>query len=294
MTLRTATATLALVFLLPLTGCDETGADTTDEALVIADAQAAREARNYPAAKALLEKALDRNPTSAPVRAELATTVLASRNLNLLDLDRIAQFIANGVGGLNAATEAPAAGRGMACRYATQDGARAFDPTEIADFPDVAASRAAIDSVMALVTPILPASLRSFDTCTTIGADGRLVYDRAAATAELRSKGLSDAQIGQLLAANALARFFDAYLYVTTDVPQQTTWYRLADGSIGVCAEDESKLREQTEDSIETLGTAVLSLDVRTQSFGGSSELIDLALDALADIRSAFGDVCGG
>ena len=294
MTLRTATATLALAFLLPLAGCDETGANTTDEALVIADAQVASQRGDYAAAKRLLEGALDRNPTSAPVRAELATAVLASRHLNLLDLDRIAQFIANGVGGISTAAEAPAASRGAACPYATQAGARPFDPTEIADFPDVADSRAAIDSVRALVDPILPASLRSFDTCTTVGADGRLAYDRAAATAELRATGLSDAQIGQLLAANSLSRFLDAYLYVTTDVPQQTTWYRLADGSIGVCAEDEAALRRQTEDSIETLGTAVLSLDVRTRSFGGSSELIDLALDALADIRDAFGDVCQG
>lgn len=292
MMLRTATAALALAFLFPLAGCDETGADTTDEVLVISDAQTASGRGDYATAKILLERALERNPTSAPVRTELATTVLASRHLNLLDLDRIAQFVANGVGGLNPA--APAAGRGASCRYATQAGARPFDPTGIADFPDVAASRAAIDSVMALVDPILPASLRSFDACTTIGPDGRLVYDRAAAAAELRARGLSDVQASQLLAANALARFFDAYLYVATAVPQQTTWYRLADGSIGVCADDEAALRAQTEDAVETLGTAALSLDIRARSFGGSSNLIDVALDALGDVRNAFGNVCQG
>ena len=264
---------------------------------MIVDAQSARSRQDYGSAVTLLRGALDRNPSSAPVRTELATTVLAARGLNLLDLDRVARFIVDGTDERRAPAE-PVAGRGAGsgavCRYATEPGAEAFDPTALDDFPDLEASRAAIDSVLTLVEPILPAALKLFDTCTTIGPDGRLVYDEAAAAAELRASGLSDVQIGQLLASNALARFLDAYLFVTTDVPQQTTWYRLQDGSIGICAEDDGALRDQTEASVERLGTAVLALDTRSRSFGGASELIDLALDAFADVREAFGDVCAG
>ncbi len=293
MTLRTAFAALALALVLPLSACDETGNTSPDDvAATISDAQIARQNGDYVTSVRLLEGALTANPQSAPVRTELAVTILARENLNLLDLDRIAQFIANGVGGL-ATGDAPAA-RGGTCRYAADPTATPFDPTSVAGFPAITASRAEIDRVIALLEPVLPAALRGFDVCTQIGADGALVYDRTAATAQLRAAGLSDAQISQMLATNALARFMRAYLVVTTDVPQQTSWYRLADGSIGVCAADEDALITQTRPAVETLGTALLSLDTRARSFGGASDIVDLATDAFSDIRDALGDYCAG
>lgn len=300
MTLRTVFAALAVALVLPLAGCDETSQNLglADEALVIADAQIARQNGDYHQATVLLEGALDRNPTSAPVRVELATTVLASRDLNLLDLDRIAQFLVNGTGGITAGRDA--ARSGAACPYATDGTSRQFDPTtDTPDFPAVKASRGAIDSVLTLVEPILPASLKTFDINTSVGPDGQLTYDQPAAAAALRAyrgsdgQALTEVQISQLLAANALARFFDAYL-VVTDVEQKPTWWRLQGNKIGVCADNMNALQTQTEPSIKKLGTAVLALDVRTRSFGGSAELVQIALDAFKDIRDAFQNPSNG
>ncbi|HEX9950476.1 MAG TPA: hypothetical protein VGB53_01805 [Rubricoccaceae bacterium] len=290
MTLRTAFAALALVLILPLAGCDETGV-STDEASVIGDAQVARQNGDFETAVRLLETALAANPQSAPVRTELGVTILAREDLNLLDLDRISQFIVDGAAGATVAANAPAA-RGGTCRFASDPTAVPFDPTAVEGFPEIEASQSAIDSVLAIITPVLPAALRSFDPCTTIAPDGSLVYDRVAVAAQLRASGLTDAQISQLLATNALARFLSAYLFVTTEVPQQTSWYRLADGSIGVCATDEDALLTQTRGAVSTLGTALTSLDTRARSFGGASDIVDLATDAFADIREALGEYC--
>ncbi len=293
MTFRLAFATLTLALVLPLSACDESGSASLNEAATISDAQVARQNGDFSTSVRLLEGALTANPESAPVRTELAVTILAREDLNLLDLDRIAQFIADGVGGL-ATGDAPVARGASTCRYATDATARRFDPTAVAGFPTITASRAEIDRVIALLEPVLPAALRSFNACVAIGPGGELVYDRAAATAQLRASGLSNAQISQLLATNALARFMRAYLFVTTDVPQQTSWYRLADGSIGVCADNSDALVAQTRPAVETLGTALLSLDTRARSFGGASDIVTRATDAFADIRDGLGQYCAG
>lgn len=291
MSFRFATAALALVFLLPLTGCDESGL-AIDEASVVSDAMIARQNGDYTTAVSLLNDALDRNPSSQRVRTELALTIMEREDLNLLDLDRISQFIIDGTGAVTRPAAQTVSRGGSTCSFADDPGATEFDPTSLEGFPEIQASQSAIDSVLAIITPVLPQSLRSFDACTTIGADGQLVYDQAGAAAELRATGMADAQISQLLATNALARFLDSYLFVTTEVPQQTTWFRLSDGSIGVCAEDQDALLTQTEEATETLGTALLSLDTRARSFGGATDLVDLAIDAFRDIREALGEYC--
>jgi hypothetical protein len=289
MTIRTLSATLLVAALLPLAGCDESGL-ATDEASVIGDAQVARQNGDYGTAVELLEEALERNPSSVPVRSELGATLLEREDLNLLDLDRISQFVVDGSSRSTVTTAS--AGRGGTCVFANDPTATPFDPTGVEGFPDIMASQSAIDSVLALIEPVLPAALRTFSPCTTIGADGQLVYDQTGAVAQLRATGMTDAQISQLLATNALARFLDAYLFVTTEVPQETSWYRLADGSVGVCATDEDALVEQTEEAISTLGTALLSLDTRARAFGGTTDIVDLAVDAFDDIREALGDYC--
>lgn len=291
MSFRFASAALALAFLLPLTGCDESGL-AIDEASVVSDAMIARQNGDYATAVNLLNGALDRNPSSRTVRAELAATLMEREDLNLLDLDRISQFITDGTQSVTRAASQQASRGGSTCSFANDPGATEFDPTSLEGFPEIEASQPAIDSVLALIEPVLPQSLRSFSACTTIDADGQLVYDQAGAAAELRDSGMTDTQISQLLATNALARFLDSYLFVTTEVPQQTTWFRLSDGSIGVCAEDQDALLTQTEEATETLGTALLSLDTRARSFGGATDLVDLAIDAFGDIREALGEFC--
>ncbi len=286
MTLRLAFATLAVALILPLTGCDETSGTTTDAATVIADAQIARQNGDFDRAEELLRGALEQDAASAPIRSELAATLMARQGLNLLDLDRIAQFVIDGTSG---ATAPAAAGRGT-CTFSGTG--TPFDPTTVAGFPQITASRAQIEEAIALTAPLLPAGLTSFDACTAIAADGSLVYDRAGATTQLRASGLTDAQISQLLANNALARFLSAYLTVSTGLSQQTTWYRLPDGSVGICADDTDALAEQTRPAVERLGTAVLSLDTRARSFGGATDLVDAATDAFADIREGIAGFC--
>ena len=92
-----------------------------------------------------------------------------------------------------------------------------------------------------------------------------------------------------------LARFLDAYLFVTEDVTTQTTWYRLADGSIGVCADDEEALETQARDAVDDIGQSLLSLDLRSRTFApgsSSSEIVTLAVDAFEEIRDAVGIGC--
>jgi hypothetical protein len=106
---------------------------------------------------------------------------------------------------------------------------------------------------------------------------------------------MSDQRAGSVLAVHALARFLKAYLFVTTEVSQQTTWYRLGNGRIGVCVENEDTLRTEAEGAVEDLGMSLLSLDLRARSFVGGANarsLVDSALDAFSEISDAVADFC--
>lgn len=287
MTLRLALATLAVALMLPLSGCDETSSTSSDVADTIGDAQIARQNGDFDRAESLLRGALAQDGASAPVRAELAATLLARQGLNLLDLDRIAQFV---IDGTNAAAATPAGRASGTCAFAATG--TPFDPTSVAGFPQITASRAQIEEAIALTAPLLPAGLTTFDACTAIAPDGTLRYDRVAAATRLRASGMTDTQISKLLADNALARFLSAYLTVSTGLGQQTTWYRLPDGSVGICADDADALVGQTRPAVARLGTAVLSLDTRARSFGGATDLVDAARDAFADIREGVAGFC--
>ena len=283
---------LAALLVLPLAACDETGGSTsTDVDLAVSDAVTARQSGDYQQAVVILEQALEANPQSAPVRVELAATVMERDGIDLLDLDRIASFVTTGASTAQAATRSTAR---SACAYAADPGAVEFDPRDAADLPDIRAKRSTIKKTLALLDEILPVALTSFDVCTTV-QDGELVYDQASAAAHFRGKGLSNDQIARLLAVNALARFLDAYLFVTEDVTAQTTWYRLSDGSIGVCADDEKALEEQARDAVDSLGESLLSLDLRSQTFApgsASAEIVTLAVDAFEKISDAVGEYC--
>ncbi|GAB5535436.1 MAG: hypothetical protein Rubg2KO_16850 [Rubricoccaceae bacterium] len=284
---------LAALLVLPLSACDETGgATSTNVDIAVTDAVTARQSGNYDQAVTILEAALQANPQSAPVRVELAATVMERDGIDLLDLDRIASFVADGATTTQAATRSVSR---SACTYAADPSAVEFDPAGAAGLPDIKAKRATIKETLALLDEILPEALTGFDLCTTI-VDGELVYDHAAAAAHLRGQDLKDHQIASLLTVNALARFLDAYLFVTEDVTTQTTWYRLADGSIGVCADDEDALEAQARDAVDDIGQSLLSLDLRSRTFApgsSSSEIVTLAVDAFEEIRDAVGEYCG-
>lgn len=283
---------LAALLLLPLAACDETGGFAEDVNVAVDDAVIARQSGNYTLAVSILRDALQRAPENAEVRVELATTILERDGVNLLDIDRISQFLTTGASGGTARPTDP--GARAACAYASDPTAEAFDPTDLVGFDDLMEHAASIEETLDLLAPVMPAALQTLDVCTSI-VDGELVYDRAGAIADLRSQGLSDAQIGQALAVNALAKFVDAYLFVTTELPEQTTWYRLADGSIAICVDDPEALQAQAEVAVAHIGEAVLSLDARAAHLGASSaatEIVDLALDAYEDVRDALGFYC--
>ena len=282
---------LAALVLLPLSACDETGgAVSSDVEVAVDDAVVARQSGDYDQAVAILEATLKTNPTSAPVRVELAATVMERDGIDLLDLDQIASFVTEEAGAQTAARSAARS----ACAFEADPGAVAFDPADAVNLPEILAKRGTIRRSLELLDEVLPAALTGFDICTSV-VDGELVYDRAAAAEALRAQDLSDDQIGRLLAVNALGRFLDAYLFVTEDVTAQTTWYRLSDGSIGVCADDPEALEDQAREAVDGIGQSILSLDLRAGAFArssASSEIVTLAVDAFGEIRDAVGDYC--
>lgn len=290
---RPARALLLAALLLPLAACDETGGLGADVDTALQDARIARQNGDYAAAIAILEDAHENEPDHAGVRVELASTLLERDGINLLDVDRISRYVVEG------ANEAPRTASASAprggCALASDPTATPFDPTDIAGFSDLVSHAATLRRSLALLDTVMPEALTSFNVCTSV-VDGELVYDRAGAIAELRGRlGGNDALVARALAVHALARLIDAYLFVSTEVPQQTTWYRLADGSIAVCAADEEALLEQVEGAVGHLGEAVLALDARAALLGGgpvAADLVDLALDAFVEIRDAVGDYC--
>lgn len=297
--LRTlAVASLAL--LLPLSGCDETG-DLTGGSVdqQVDNARAARQSGDFDTAVQILEAAYAANPDNAPVRAEYSVTLLERDGINLLDLDRAATFITSvSGGGVKAPTDLPAAARST-CTFSNDPSATEFSLSSYAGFPELQANRETIRTVLALLDPIIPESIQNFDLCTSIvdGPDGPVLsYSAQAALAEMRALGLDDAQISAVLASNALSRFLNAYLFLTLDLPQQTTWYRTNNGSsIGVCADDPDALLDQAEQAVADLGEAALSIDLRAATYGSSStsqEIVELVIDGYTEIRDGIGDYC--
>ena len=87
---------LAALCLLPLSACDEVGPNLTFEEgvdVAIDDAVLARESGDYAQAVSLLSQALEAEPTNAVVRVELATTLLQRDGIDLVDLDRVGQYL---------------------------------------------------------------------------------------------------------------------------------------------------------------------------------------------------------
>lgn len=290
---RPLSALLLALLLLPLAACDETGGMSTDADVAVQDAVIARQSGDYEQAVTILEAAYERDTTNAEVRVELATTLLERDGINLLDIDRIAQFISDGVGASARAASAPTARRGAACVYAADPGAQTFELTEVEGFADLVGEAASIDRANVLLSAVIPEQIAEFDLCSNV-IDGQLSYDRDGALAALYAEGLSEAQVRQVLAVNALARIIDAYFFVSTEVMAEVTWYRLSDGSIAICADDPEALQDEAEAAVADFGEAVLSLDARASLLGNStaSELVDLAKEAFEELRDAIGDYC--
>ncbi|WP_412061060.1 tetratricopeptide repeat protein [Rubrivirga sp. IMCC45206] len=290
--MRTLTLPLLAVLLLPLSACDEVGPLSIDGGVDVAvdDAVIARDQGNFDDAVALLEGALAQEPANSKVRVELATTLLQRDGIDLLDLDRIGQFLTETATGSGTGRTAARGG----CAFANDPTATVFDPTEVEGFDELLAGAGTLDRAEGLLDGVVPPAVTDFQLCTSV-ADGELVYDQAGAIADLGAEGLTGAQQTQTLAVSALTDFVDAYLYVSEELPPSTVWYRLADGSIALCADDEAELRDAAEAPIQAFGQAVLALDTRAELLGGSSvatEVVEVALDAYTELQESVVGYC--
>ena len=289
---------LLSLLLLPLAACDETGGITDgdggalDVEVSVGDAVVARNQGDFATAVTLLDRALVAEPQNARVRVELATTLLQRDGIDLLDLERVGRFLTETATNARPAG-AQAQGRG-GCAAATDPTAQAFDPTAVEGFDEIRANLETIAQAEETLDPVIPAALQSFDLCTSV-AGGALDYDRDGAVRALRDQGLTDAQVTQALAVYALAQFLDAYVFVTEELPQEVTWYRLADGTVTICATDEDAFEVQAQAAVQDFGKAVLSLDARASLLGADSVaagVVATALQTYEEVRDAIADFC--
>ena len=283
---------LAALALLPLAACDETGGAFADDVeTAVDDAVIARTNGDHDAAAVILRRALDRAPENAEVRVELATTLLDQGGVNLLDLDRIARFVSDQAG---SARRPAARTAGGACRYASDPEATPFGLEDVGGYPELEAEVERIREADETLDPVIPAALQSFDVCSSV-VDGALVYDRDGAIRGLRDQDLSETQVRQALAVNGLTQLVSAYTHLAEVTEGTVTWYRLADGSIDVCADDEDAFEARAEEAADGFGEALLSLDARAFLLGEGSaagDVVALVLDAYDDFEDAIGDHC--
>lgn len=268
--------------------CDNADPSATD---LLTDARLARQSGDLSTAIGLLERALEEDPDYAAVRVELSSVLLERHGLDLLDLDRVATFFL-AEAGASAAAPASTAKGGGSCPYATDPNATAFDPREIEGYAELFENEAVLATIEGLLKgtdpntdlSVIPAELRSLPLCGAV-IDGELQFDRAAALAHLRGLGLTDQEIATALAVNAVTKFFAAYFFITEELPEQTTWYRVEteEGvTIAVCAEDEEALREQGEVAVRDLGESIASLDLRAEVLGGDTPTEEIVGHAVA------------
>lgn len=288
-----------------IAACDNAVPTSSD---LLTDARIARQAGDINGAVALLEEALQAEPQNAAVRVELASALLERDDLDLLDLDRVAAYLID-ASGQGATTPPPASASkgGDVCPYIDDPNATPFDPRDIEGYPELFENEALLQTIEGLLKgtdpdtdlSVIPDELRSLPLCGAV-QDGELQYDRTAALAHLQGLGLTDQEIATALAVNAVTRFFSAYFFITEDIPQQTTWYRVetAEGStIAVCAEDEAALREQGEVAVKDLGEAMTSLDLRATVLGGDTSteaIIDHAVALYEAVEDDLGPYCDG
>ena len=284
-----------------LAACD-VASPTDDAGTLLDDARLARQGGDLSAAVRLLEQALALDPASDAVRVELSSAYLQQEDVDVLDIDRFVRYITGEAEPSAPIAGSPASRLGSACVYEDDPTAAPFDPRGEHDYPEIYAARDVLQDALALLhsppdgeLPVMPASLRAIDLCGAV-VDGTLNYDRETALADLRATGLSDLEIASALAVNGAARFFDGYFFLVEDVPQQTAWYALADGGIGICAADEASLRVQSEQAVADLFEALVSLDLRAELLGGTSASADVLANAIAAYEALsvhLGPTCG-
>ena len=295
-------AAFAIAAVPALTGCDESIPTQPEDLLV--DARIARQAGDINKAVDLLERAHTADRSDAVVRVELASALFTQADLDVTDLDRIASFLldetASGDLGIPGET---ASAKAADCPYETSPGAEPFDPRGLAEYDQYVDRGSVSTRVRELLDPVITEQLRPADflcsgiTETEGGAE--LNYDPEAALAAMRAADsrLTDELIASALAVNAVAEAMDTYVFLTDDLREETAWYRLANGNLGVCpvGVTEAELRDLAEGAIADLGEALLSIDLRSRILGSgevSTELVDIVLDAYSEVRDDLAPYC--
>lgn len=290
-------AALALLAIPTLSGCDE-AAPTSPDDLVI-DARIARQAGDIDEAVDLLERAYVADERDAVVRVELASALFEQVDLDIADLDALANYLLDEAsGGLGIfAPEATAAAKGGSCPYETEPGASPFDPRDLDEYAQYLERASVARRVREILDPVITDELRPDDFLCTGIVDGALSYDADGALAALRAADdrLSDDQIASALGVNAVAEVLDTYLFLSEELREEAAWYRLADGTLGICPVGitEEELRDLAEPSIADLGEALLSIDLRARIIDtASTDLVDAVLDAYEEVRDDLAPYC--
>lgn len=286
-----------------LAACDYGGA-ADDADTLLADARLAREAGDLDQAIALLEQALALEPAHAGVRVELASVYLQRAEIDLLDIDRTMLFLADPAAPTPPPLgDAPPGGRsGATCLLELDPRATPFDLRDAEGYAALLAEEGAVEDALTLLhdtpgeaPPVVPSALRALELCTAV-IDGVLDYDREAALTALRATGLTDTEIATALAINGATRFLDSYFFLTEELTQPVTWYRIEGFGLGACVEDPLALRAETEGALADFFEALTSLDLRAELLGGtaaSREIVEHGLVVYDAIRLYLGPVCG-
>ena len=293
---------LALGLLLALSACDT--AIPTDPATLLTDARIARQSGDIDKAVDYLERAHAATPGDAIVRVELASSLFEQAELDITDLDRIAEYLREGRGAdalVAPAGLAPTAKSGGACPYADDPDATPFDPRDLDEYQQYLDDAEVSERVRELLDPVITDELRPDDALCSGIEGGVLNYDREGALAALRAADpeITDEQIASALAVNALAEAMSTYLFLSEDLADELDWYRLADESLAICPVNvtDEELLALTEEPLAGLGEALFSIDLRAQLLGAneaSTELVDEVLALYEDYREDLAPYCPG
>ncbi|MEL6615095.1 MAG: hypothetical protein AAFQ43_05125 [Bacteroidota bacterium] len=288
-------AALALLAVPTLTGCDEVAPVSADD--LVTDARIARQAGDVDQAVDLLERAFAADAADAVVRVELASALFEQSDLGIADLDALASYLLDEANSGGVAPFTPEASKGGSCPYESEPGAVPFDPRDLDEYGQYLERVSVARRVREILDPVITEELRPDDFLCTGIQDGELNYDPDAALAALRAQDedLSDTQIASALGANAVAEVIDTYVFLSEDLRDDAAWYRLSDGTLGVCPVGitEEDLRARAEPSVADLGEALLSIDLRGRLVETSAtELVDVVIDAYEEVRDDLAPNC--
>lgn len=288
-------AALALVAVPTLTGCDDVAPVSADDLVV--DARIARQAGDIDQAVDLLERALAADAADAVVRVELASALFEQADLGVADLDALATYLLDEANSGGFGSLSPEASKGGSCPYETAPGAAPFDPRDLDEYGQYLERVSVATRVKEILDPVITDELRPDDFLCTGIQDGQLNYDPDAALAALRAadEDLTDTQISSALGANAVAEVLDTYFFLSEDLRDRADWYRLSDGTLGICPVGitEEELRDLAEPSVADLGEALLSIDLRGRLIETSTtELVDVVIDAYEEVRDDLAPHC--